>query len=287
MTNDTGDRDRLANFVASGVGIAPEAIIKVLEKATDGPAKLEPSRAYRTASNDPRRWFMNGLRSGIPQSGLAGLITVAIELTHRATSGRPLEGERLAQTRLAQRRAQTFAAVENYRAAQLAAAGSGAVLSTVPTLAFARGMSAPMRGRWLRPINKTEAPNIAQLLAESVRANVDAAVEAGDAIVEGGDLDDASVRQRMAGQVKRAGGKLSTAFWQAHGEVVLASPAPDSLKGLLKGFFAQVGKLKRRTGALANEPTITDLLGVVEDVTALIQIAIAIADEVRRIAAAA
>jgi len=289
MTNDTSDRDRLllANFVASRAGIPPEKIVIFLEKATDAPGEVQPPSAeHHAALMNPGRWFMAGLRSGIPQSGISGLVTVAMSLTSRVASGRRLEREREMDKLLAAKRTEVFAAVEPYRATRRTAAGGVSGLPAVTMLPFAREMEAAgARGRWLRARSKTEALSIGEQLGESLRTNVDAAMEAGDAIVEGGDLDDAAARRRMAGPVKRAGSKLSTVFWQAHGEIVLASRAPDSLKAKLKVFFAQVGVLKRRIGALTDEPTISDLLQVVEDVTDLLQIAIAIADEIKRLAA--
>jgi hypothetical protein len=174
---------------------------------------------------------------------------------------------------------------QSYRVAEGAVRARPGDVAALARLPFAGVMPAFAPGRLLRALDKPDPQAIAKQLTESLQGNVEAAMKVGDAIADAKNLADAAERRRVAAAAKREGAKLSSAVWQTHGAFIQASTAPDTLKAKLKAFFAQVDKLKKRIVALADEPAIAGLTEVVGDIVELLEIAVAIAEEVKRLTA--
>ena len=139
--------------------------------------------------------------------------------------------------------------------------------------------------RWL-PRSRPTTEQLSAELADSIRTNLESAIDMGNAIAENKELGDPAVRREVTRTVKRAGEKLTTAFWEKHGTLVKESGIPQSLKAKLEQFYAQVGRLKRAVAELAAEPAISSLIQVVERVVELLNTAREIAEEVQRLSAA-
>lgn len=126
--------------------------------------------------------------------------------------------------------------------------------------------------------------DVARAFGEAMRDNTVAAVGIARAIIdESVNLNDAKDRRRVADKTRGEAGKLTTSFWDRHGELLLSSGIPANLKDLLRVFFAQVRRLKTAVAELVRDPTFADLDAVLDHAIALIDTARAIIDELEKI----
>ncbi|MEQ1755394.1 MAG: hypothetical protein ABL973_14830 [Micropepsaceae bacterium] len=136
----------------------------------------------------------------------------------------------------------------------------------------------------LRSSTRSDPEDIAKQFGDSMRDNTIAAVEIAKSIIDQGvNLNDAKDRREVAARIKKFGQGLSTAFWDKHGELMLASSLPANLKNLLRVFFAQVKRLKSATAELAKEPSFADLDALLDRAIDLLDTAKAIIDELERL----
>ena len=164
--------------------------------------------------------------------------------------------------------------------AQTAAANAPQRAGERLTLALAGRGSA-----WGLSRNRPDTEEVARDLAESMRSNLAAAIDAGNAIMQAKDLADPGERRTVTHEVKRAGDQLSAAFWERHGALIRGSAMPASLKTKFEHFFAQIGALKKAIASLPAEPQLAQLAQIVEGVVELLNIAAAIAEEIEKLAA--
>lgn len=141
------------------------------------------------------------------------------------------------------------------------------------------------RSAWHMTRNRPDTEQVSRDLAESLRSNLEAAIDAANAIMQSKDLGDPAERRKVAIEVKLAGGKLSAAFWERHGALIRSSAMPASLKGKFEQFFALVAALRKAIASLPAEPPLAQLAQIVEGVVELLNIAAAIAEEIEKIAA--
>jgi hypothetical protein len=138
---------------------------------------------------------------------------------------------------------------------------------------------------WRMSRNRPDTEEVARELAESMRSNLAAAIDAGNAIMQARDLGEPAERRSVTHEVKRAGELLSAAFWERHGGLIRGSAMPASLKSKFEQFFAYVAALKKAIANLPAEPQLAQLAHVVEGVVELLNIAAAIAEEIEKVAA--
>lgn len=132
--------------------------------------------------------------------------------------------------------------------------------------------------------NDASPDDVARAFGEAMRDNTVAAVGIARAIIdESVNLNDAKDRRRVADRTRDEARKLTTTFWDRHGELLLASGLPENLKDLLRVFFAQVRRLKTAIAELVRDPTFADLDAVLDHAIALIDTARAIIDELEKI----
>lgn len=129
---------------------------------------------------------------------------------------------------------------------------------------------------------RPDAQQVANELLDALRNNVEAAAEIGDAIVKDTNLNDPAQRQRIAAKVKTIGRRLDASFWERFGDLIAASGFPDSLKANFKAFFGHVRRLKSAVDALPSNPTVADFAPVIERVVDLVETAIAIIEDLKR-----
>lgn len=134
--------------------------------------------------------------------------------------------------------------------------------------------------------SRPDAAELSRELSASIKTNLEAAIDAGNAIAESRKLGDPEERRSITRAVKDAGRRMTTAFWDRHGALIRGSATPERMKSLLEQFFKQVGGLKRAIADLSDEPPVSSLIQVVERVVELLNIAKAIAEEIEKIAAA-
>ena len=124
---------------------------------------------------------------------------------------------------------------------------------------------------------------IGEDLAESLRVNIEAAIDAGDAVAANKHLEDPDERRLATRAVKRAGNRLDTSFWDRNASLIRSSALSDRLKAKLRDFYECVDELKEFIEDLPAVPPISSLIRVVEDVVALLNVASDIADELRKL----
>ena len=176
-----------------------------------------------------------------------------------------------------------LAATRNLAAITTALTG---LQASVPLLAQAGGRMLLADGRLgrLDPRNDDSPEDIARAFGEAMRDNTVAAVEIARAIIDQSvNLNDARDRRRVAEKAREEARKLTTAFWDRHGELLLGSELSANLKDLLRVFFAQVRRLKTAVTELVKEPTFADLDSVLDHAIGLIDTARAIIDELENI----
>jgi len=132
--------------------------------------------------------------------------------------------------------------------------------------------------------NEAAAEDIAKAFGEAMQDNTVAAVEIARAIIDQSiNLNDAKDRRRVAQKAREQAAKLTTTFWERHGDLLMSSALPANLKDLLRVFFAQVRRLKTAITDLVKEPSFADLDSVLDHAINLIDTARAIIDELERI----
>jgi len=141
------------------------------------------------------------------------------------------------------------------------------------------------RSAWHMTRNRPDTEQVSRDLAESLRSNLEAAIDAANAIMQSKDLGDPAERRKVAIEVKLAGGKLSAAFWERHGALIRSSAMPASLKGKFEQFFALVAALRKAIASLPADPPLAQLAQIVEGVVELLNIAAAIGEEIEKVAA--
>lgn len=173
-----------------------------------------------------------------------------------------------------------LAATRNTAAIRAALTG---LSSSAPRLAEA-GSRVLLADARLDARNDAGPEDIAHAFGEAMRDNTVAAVGIARAIIdESVNLNDAKDRRRVADKTREEARKLTTSFWDLHGELLLASGLPANLKDLLRVFFAQVRRLKTAVAELVKDPTFADLDAVLDHAIALIDTARAIIDELENI----
>lgn len=136
----------------------------------------------------------------------------------------------------------------------------------------------------LKPARQGDAEDIGRAFSEAMRDNTVAAVEIARHIIDQAvNLNDAKDRREVTGRVKAEAAKLTTAFWDRHGDLFRASNLPANLKDLLQVFFAQVRRLKTAVTELPATPGFADLDAVLEHAIDLLDTAKAIVDELERL----
>jgi hypothetical protein len=132
--------------------------------------------------------------------------------------------------------------------------------------------------------NEAAAEDIAKAFGEAMQDNTVAAVEIARAIIDQSiNLNDAKDRRRVAQKAREQAARLTTTFWDRHGDLLMSSALPANLKDLLRVFFAQVRRLKTAITDLVKEPSFADLDSVLDHAINLIDTARAIIDELERI----
>ncbi len=158
--------------------------------------------------------------------------------------------------------------------------------SATPLLVEAapRMLLADARLRSLGAASNEDTDDIARAFGEALQANTVAAVEIARAIIDQGvNLNDPKDRRRVAEKVRSEARNLSTSFWDRHGELLLSSGLPTSLKDLLRAFFVQVKRLRTAVDDLIREPSFADLDAVLDHAIHLIDSARAIIDELEKL----
>lgn len=151
--------------------------------------------------------------------------------------------------------------------------------------AIVRTTTAGTVRRWFR--SRPEPSQIAQELADSLKTNIEAAIEIGDAIADIKDPGDAEELRTVARTVKRAGDRMSTAFWDRYGEAIRESDGPVRLKQCLEDFFDAVGTVKLKAAKLSSAPAFARLVELLKSVIALLEAARDLAQEVSKLRPAA
>lgn len=173
-----------------------------------------------------------------------------------------------------------LAATRNMAAITTALTG---LSSSAPRLAEA-GSRILLANARLHTRNDANPDDVARAFGEAMRDNTVAAVGIARAIIdESVNLNDAKDRRRVADKARDEARKLTTSFWDRHGELLLASGLPANLKDLLRVFFAQVRRLKTAVAELVKDPTFADLDAVLDHAIALIDTARAIIDELEKV----
>lgn len=176
-----------------------------------------------------------------------------------------------------------LAATRNLSAVTTALTG---LTASIPLLAEAGSRVLRADGR-LKPLGARNEPSpedVARTFGETMRDNTVAAVAIARAIIDQGvNLNDAKDRRRVADKAREEARKLTTSFWEQHGQLLLDSNLPANLKDLLRVFFAQVRRLKTAVTELVKDPTFADLDTVLDHAITLIDTARAIIDELEHL----